>query len=764
MSFVNHFLLLSDDNNSHETIPNWQISALRIILLSGLLLCVATAIDIFNSAIKFNYLWMIALTICFSSAMFLLLIASKRFYYTCSHLLLITIVLASVAMNLFLYDLELAKIGSMLMFVCPVIALMLIGYKSALGYALLNIVPFYIILHDIDLSILIGRQHQLPDANWYITGLIFLFFNICVPLAVARTIVAAKRLNDATLCSNAHLKDKNKLYRTFFIDSHRPKIIVDKHGNICDFNGKAAKLFGLKVRNSDDNKKRISTLIPSFNSEQHNPKDQILQYKDFYLRVINQKVSDSNFNVYDFYDCTAEQSIKSNLAIMEQENKRLRYRDSQTLLPNRDWFELQCDRLIAKRYKRFYVVVAQNVNNEYLNLKFGNLNSQKITVAAYKRLKGQTDAPLLCAHIGLGKIAFILGSHHKEGLENTLSKIKAILDKNYRFLGVKSAQSFVFGVAQYPEHGNSSSKVISHALETVKLANNDNIFSIYNETNSQSFLEKYELSMLLDEALQQGELEIHYQPKVTAAGQCIGFEALARWHSPILGIVSPTTFIPIAEEYRMISRLTDLVVQKVCAQIAEWTNKGISCVPIAINISLLDFSQSDFLAKLVKHLADFNVRPNQIELELTETALEANKGLSLNLLKTLQSWGFTISVDDFGVGYSNIARLADYPIDKLKLDRSLINQVTTSKRQRCIVKTIHNMCEELEIKCVSEGVETEQQVQIMTRMGCKEFQGFYFSKPLTVNQLSNHVQKHGLIFTPNKPAAETPQQIRSISA
>jgi len=252
--------------------------------------------------------------------------------------------------------------------------------------------------------------------------------------------------------------------------------------------------------------------------------------------------------------------------------------------------------------------------------------------------------------------------------------------------------------------------------------------------------------MLLDEALQQGELTVYYQPKVTASGQCIGLEALARWHSPILGTVSPAVFIPIAEEYRMISRLTDLVIQKVCSQINQWTQQGLNCVPVAINISLIDFTQTDFMSKLVKYLADFTVSPKQIELELTETSLEANQAHSLMLMKTLQAWGFTISVDDFGVGYSNIARLADYPINKLKLDRSLISQVTSSARQQSLVKAIHNMCEELDIKCVSEGVETAEQVSIMADMGCKEFQGFYFSKPMTPEQFFAHVSKKGLKF------------------
>jgi hypothetical protein len=182
MSFLNNFFLLNDDSNAHESIPNWRISALRIILSSGMLLCLAIAFDTFNSALQLNYLWIIAITIGFTSVLFLLLLASKHFYHLVAHLLLVALVLASLAINLTLPELALAKIGSMLMFVCPAIALMLLGNRVAICYALLNIVPFYMILHDIDLSQYTNIDKQLPDANWYIIGVVFIFFNICVPL------------------------------------------------------------------------------------------------------------------------------------------------------------------------------------------------------------------------------------------------------------------------------------------------------------------------------------------------------------------------------------------------------------------------------------------------------------------------------------------------------------------------------------------------------------------------------------------------------
>ncbi|PKH99110.1 GGDEF domain-containing protein, partial [Shewanella sp. 11B5] len=350
MSFLNDFFLLNDDNNANELIDNWRISALRIILSSGLLLCLAIAFDTFSSAFQLNYLWVIANTIGFTSILFLLLLASKRFYHACAHLLLVAIVLASFVMNLTLTDLTLAKIGSMLIFVCPAIALILLGRRVAICYALLNIAPFYIILHDIDLSQYTNIDKQLPDASWYITGVIFLFFNICVPLAVARTIVAAKRLNEATLNSNAYLKSKNELYHTFFAESTTPKIIVDDMGKITDANQQAIDLLKLpKTLNSET--LLLSSVMPNLKTCDAAKQEQILHFNNTYQRVVHQQLTDANFCVYEFHDCSAEQSIKANLAAMEQENRRLRYRDAQTQLPNRDWFELQCDRLIAKYRK-----------------------------------------------------------------------------------------------------------------------------------------------------------------------------------------------------------------------------------------------------------------------------------------------------------------------------------------------------------------------------------------------------------------------------
>ncbi|MGM0904996.1 MAG: EAL domain-containing protein [Pseudomonadota bacterium] len=656
--------------------------------------------------------------------------------------------MASVACNLFLADQNLAQIGSMLMYACPLTALMLIGGRAALLYGVLNVIPFYIISNNVDLSFFAQPEVQFPNVVWYISGTMFVFFNVCIPLAVGRTIVAAKRLNREMMKSNDYLRGKNSLYRVFFSESRRPKVIVNEQGIITDFNKLAASTFGLDeaIKGEDQS---ISNLFPAISHAEFSAGGQVIRHGATYQQVVRLEVPEASSHVYEFVDCTQEKSLETNLTLLEQENRRLRYLDTQTNLPNSDWFELQCNKLISKSDREFFVVVAQSENEDYVRLKYGENVIRKLLAAAYNRLKKHKHHPRLTATIALNKLVFILPKTVENELKEVLFDIKKSLDRDYTLQGIKCQQSFQFGVARFPRHGESAGAVVSRALEAKKFVSMNQFFHLYNTENSEEFMERHEISVLLDEAIQNDELDICFQPKVNPDGTCVGLEALARWDSPVLGIISPATFIPIAEEYRMISRLTDLIIQKVCSQISRWNRDDFPLLPIAINISLLDFSQPDFISKLVKYLADFSVKPSQIELELTETCLESNRVNSLELMKELQSWGFKVSVDDFGVGYSSVTRLAYYPIDKLKLDRALIREIKNSGRQYSLVKGIYNICSELNIKCVVEGVEEEAQLHSLKNIGFSEFQGFYFSKPLTVNNYEKHVRKHGLTFLDN---------------
>ncbi|MEG3767267.1 diguanylate cyclase domain-containing protein, partial [Alteromonas sp. 14N.309.X.WAT.G.H12] len=519
MLAINKFFLLADEQTSSQQVANWRISALRIILTSGLIVCAMVAGHTFTQALQLNLFYVVALCFSFVSILFVLLAISKRYYFYCAHTLLLTIVAASLSMNLFLIDLALAEVGSIFMYSCPIIALMLLGRKTALVYALLNIIPFYMIINHIDLTGIVGITEQLPEANVYISGLIFVFFNVCMPLAVARTIVSANRLNMTMGLANSHLKAKNELYKTFFIDGNKPQLIVDENLMITDSNLQADRLFGFKPHNKNG-VLRLTTLLPELKLT-NKLVNQVLTYRQRHLRVNASKIMANSYRMVEFYDCTHELRVEQSLASMEQENKRLRFYDPHTQLPNREWFEIQCNRFIAKYRKGFYVVVTQSANMEYVNLKFDKRDTQAMLVSAYHRLKNNVKGPFLCAHIGAGKLVFVLNKQN-DLKEHHLMGIKQTLDEAYNVFGSKCVQTFLFGFAHYPEHGLNGAEVLANATEALKHADKSNPISGYNEKYSQAFLEQYEISMLLDEALQQRELDVYYQPKVDQDGQCVG--------------------------------------------------------------------------------------------------------------------------------------------------------------------------------------------------------------------------------------------------
>ncbi|WP_232507024.1 bifunctional diguanylate cyclase/phosphodiesterase [Idiomarina piscisalsi] len=754
MGFLNRFFLFYKEGNSDSNVPYWRVSALRIILFSGMILCLAVFLNSFSDAVDANLAHILVITSSFLIAMLGLLWLSSGYYRFCAHLLLLTIVGASTACNLFLADPGLAQIGSMLMYACPLIALMLISGRVALFYGVINIIPFLLISNNINLAFFAQPEVQFPNVTWYISGTMFVFFNVCIPLAFGRTIVAAKRLNDQVIQVNEGLKNKNILYRVFFAESRRPKIVADCDGIIIDFNRRAKEVFFLNenLKSSDVS---IRELFSELSEESLNSGHQIISHENTYQRVAKLLIPDAQSYVYEFVDCTQEKRLQGHLTELENQNKRLRYIDSQTNLPNKEWFELQCSKLITKSGRDFYVVVAQSESTDYLRLKHGDDVVKQFLVSSYNRLKKNSLNPCLIASISLNQLVFILPGKLSHNLSNILSELKDTLDREYVSQGVRSQQSFKFGVASFPEHSKLSGELVSFANESLKFISNNQVFSLYDAENSEDFVEQHEISILLDEAISQSELDVHFQPKVDSSGKCVGLEALARWNSQLLGHVSPAKFIPIAEKYRMISRLTDLVVQKVCAVIASWREQDMPLPTVAINISFLDFSQPDFISKLVKHLADFSVKPTQIELELTESCLESDVVDSLNIIEELQSWGFKVSVDDFGVGYSSITRLAYYPIKKLKLDRTLIRQIHLSNRQYNLVKGIHRICEELDINCVVEGVEMQEQLNSLVKIGFSEFQGFYFSKPLSKASYEQQLRENNGVFV----SSSTPSRL-----
>jgi EAL domain-containing protein (putative c-di-GMP-specific phosphodiesterase class I) len=232
----------------------------------------------------------------------------------------------------------------------------------------------------------------------------------------------------------------------------------------------------------------------------------------------------------------------------------------------------------------------------------------------------------------------------------------------------------------------------------------------------------------LRRALPQKQFELHYQPKMDVATDRVNsVEALLRWRNPSRGVIGPLEFMPIAQEAGLMSSISEWVLNEACRQAREWQVAGLPFVRIAVNISPIQFRQSRFLESVRTALSEHHLEPRFLEIELTETAIMDQAESSVTILEELSRMGVLVSIDDFGAGYSSMSYLRRLPIDKLKIDQSLIQDLTTHSDATSIVTAIISLAHSLRLKVVAEGVETKEQLQELRALGCDQYQGFYRS-------------------------------------
>jgi len=254
------------------------------------------------------------------------------------------------------------------------------------------------------------------------------------------------------------------------------------------------------------------------------------------------------------------------------------------------------------------------------------------------------------------------------------------------------------------------------------------------ELNARSF-ERLALGSQLRGAAQRGELRLHYQPKLDVqANRIVGAEALVRWQHPVLGLVPPLRFIPLAEELGLIQGIGRWVLHKACHDAAGWKRDGLDALQIAVNVAKPQFLDGDLCEAVRQELSESGLSPLQLVLELTESMLMDKVDDSLGQMHALKRLGVSLSIDDFGTGYSSLSYLKSFPIDELKIDRSFIMDLPGTTSDLAIVRTIIDLGHSLGMSVIAEGVETNEQLACMHDLGCDKYQGFLYSKPVPLEQ------------------------------
>lgn len=247
-------------------------------------------------------------------------------------------------------------------------------------------------------------------------------------------------------------------------------------------------------------------------------------------------------------------------------------------------------------------------------------------------------------------------------------------------------------------------------------------------------------------AIRDGHFSLHYQPKADVrTGRISGVEALLRWQDPILGNVSPSVFIPFAEEHGLIIDIGRYVLHAACAQVQRWRNDGLGEYPVAVNLSACQFLDPELVSYVRTTLETTGLPPELLEFELTESASMANAEQSISVMRSLKELGISISIDDFGTGFSNLSYLKRFPVDKLKIDRSFVIEMTQSSESLSIVQAVIAMAHRLKLKVVAEGVETQKQFSFLALNYCDEVQGYFFSRPLPPGDFEIFVRESSVL-------------------
>lgn len=423
----------------------------------------------------------------------------------------------------------------------------------------------------------------------------------------------------------------------------------------------------------------------------------------------------------------------------EQELRYLANYDTLTGLPNRTLLAERLGHAVvrARRGARKVAVLFLDLDRfKHVNDSMGHTAGDRMLKAAGSRLRDNVRDGDTVARIGGDEFTVVL-EDLVDAAEAERVAIK-LINAFERPLELDDGQDVTIspsiGVSLYPDHGQTPTDLIKFADTAMYQAKERGrkTYMVYTESMDAAARLRATMVGALRRALDRQEFSLVFQPKLSLLdGRITGVEALLRWHSDELGQVSPATFIPIAEETGMIIEIGDWVLVQACAQLAAWHRAGLRDISMSVNVSVPQLQRGQLSQRLCDILADNDLAPSQLELELTESMVMANAEQSITTLRQLKAVGVTLAIDDFGTGYSSLAYLKRLPIDTLKIDKEFVGDITTDPDDEAITATIINMAHSLGLNVIAEGVEIAEQVEYLREQGCDEIQGHWLARPLS---------------------------------
>jgi diguanylate cyclase (GGDEF)-like protein/PAS domain S-box-containing protein len=427
----------------------------------------------------------------------------------------------------------------------------------------------------------------------------------------------------------------------------------------------------------------------------------------------------------------------------EETIKNMAFFDTLTGLPNRNRFKHQLNDALNKQEenKRLAVLFLDLDRFKIINDTKGHNTGDIVLQRVANRLEMSVNNEGMVSRQGGDEFIILLEDVDKERAALVAQRILYEFSKP---IEVNNQEFFVtpsIGISLYPSDGLDEETLIKNADKAMYQAKErgKNNFRFYSSSLNGNSVRKMELENGLRKALERNQLTLHYQPQVSlATGEIVGIEALVRWNHPEHGFIAPSEFIPLAEETGLIVPIGKWVLWEACKQRKAWENAGFKDFPIAVNVSVRQFEDDYFIEYISTILEEMGLQANHLELEITESIMQnlENSTIILNQLKEL---GVLLSMDDFGTGYSSLSYLKHLPIDKIKIDKSFVDDIIYHSNQGTMVKTIIDMGMNLNFVVIAEGIETEEQLSFLKTNACDIGQGYLFSRPLPADNLEQYL-------------------------